>query len=411
MIKKVSVDQLRPGIFVHDFNCPMTGENVFINETLIKTEKAIEILRSWGIKEVFIDTARGVDVSYGGDSQPAVRKSIDNGLHKLAEAKPATQQKVPLKKELNLAKIIKQEAVSVLQRAMDSVRKGNPLETEQAFNLVEKMEKSVSRNQDALILLTRIRKKDEYTLMHSISVSSLVLAFCNFNKIPHDQAMHLAVSALLHDIGKTKIPLSILNKPGKLTAKEFDIMKRHVEYSASIMEGARELPAEAYDIAMHHHERYDGTGYPFGLKGSEISYGSQVTAVCDVFDAITSVRCYKDGLDSVNGLRKLYEQSGHHFNKELTFSFIRCIGVYPIGSYVKLENDLIGVVVGSTENILQPIVRIFFNDQKQSAVRVEDIDLSRAGVNIANYESPDKWGIIDQKKIFTEIAGETALFC
>ena len=408
MIRKIHVDQLRPGIFVHDFNCKMTGENVLINQTLIKTEKAIEIIRSWGIKEVFIDTTRGLDVAHG----KTVRKmpgSIDNSLHKVALKQPSVSPKIPLKEEIQLAKNIKKEAVGIIQRALNSVQEGKPLEAGYAYDLIGKMEESVTRNQDALILLTRIKKKDEYTLMHSISVGSLVLAFCKFCKIPHEMTMSLAVGALFHDVGKTKVPLSILNKPGKLSDEEFKIMKRHAEYSAKAMEKAKDLPPEAHDMAMHHHERFDGSGYPNGLKGNEIQFGSQMAAICDVYDAITSARCYKKALDSVKGLKKIYEWSDFHFNKELAFKFIRCIGVYPIGSCVKLENNLIGVVIGSTDNILQPVTRVFYDDRKKAEIPIQDLDLSRMGVNVSCYESSEKWDI-DKMNIFPDIAGEANPF-
>ena len=409
MIRKIHVDQLKPGIFIHDFNCKMTGENVLINQTLIKSEKAIEIIRSWGIKEVFIDTARGIDIAHTKTVRKMPR-STDKALHKMAVAQPSVSPKIPLKEEIQLARNIKKEAVGIIQRALNSAQEGKPLEAEYAYDLIEKMEESVSRNQDALILLTRIRRKDEYTLMHSISVGSLVLAFCKFCNISHEMTMNLAVGALFHDIGKIKIPLSILNKPGKLTDEEFKIMKRHAEYSAKAMEKAKGLPTEAHDMAMHHHERFDGSGYPDGLKGDEIQFGSQMAAICDVYDAITSVRCYKDGIDSVTGLKKLYKWSDYHFNKELTFKFIHCIGVYPIGSCVKLENNLIGVVIGSTDNVLQPLVRVFYNDQKKADMPIEDLDLSRMGLNVSSYESPDKWNI-DKMNIFPDISGETNPLC
>jgi len=253
------------------------------------------------------------------------------------------------------------------------------------------MEQSVARNQDALILLTRIKDKDEYTLMHSISVGTLVLAFCKYCRIPYEMTMNLAVGALFHDLGKTRIPYSILNKPGKLSEAEFNIMKKHPGYSAKILRNSSGLPLEAYDIALHHHERYDGKGYPHGLQGDEIPFGSQIAAICDVYDAITSNRCYRDGIDSSEGLRQIYEWSGLHFSKDLGHKFIRCIGVYPIGTYVRLENNLIGVVVESTENILQPVVRVFYNDQKKVAVAEKELNLSELGVNIVSYESAEKW--------------------
>ncbi|MBU1138671.1 MAG: HD-GYP domain-containing protein [Proteobacteria bacterium] len=401
MIKKIKTEQLRPGIFVHDFNCDWAGENIFISKALIKDERAIKIIRSWGIKEVYIDTDLGLDVEPAKTAYE-VQQETNRNLHKLAQRKrTATPPPIPLKDEVQMARTIRNEAVVTMREAMRAVQEGKCIDPDNAFRLVEKMQESVTRNKDALILLTRIRKKDEYTLMHSISVSSLVLAFCSSCDISYDMTINLAMGSLFHDIGKTRIPNSILNKPGKLDQKEFTIMKKHAEYSAKVLAETTELPPEAHDIALHHHERYDGTGYPHGLKGDTIEFGSRIAAICDVYDAITSIRCYKNGLDRVQGLRKLYEWSDHYFDKELTYKFIRSIGVYPIGTYVRLANELSGVVINSTENILQPVVRIFYNDKKKTAMQIQEIDLSKIGINIAGYDSPEKWSS-DKMHIFQQ---------
>jgi len=406
MIKKIRIEQLRPGIFVHDFNCDWAGENIFINQALIKSEKAIEIIRSWGIKEVYIDTERGLDVKRAKTASE-VQQKTDNNLNKLAwKRKKTTAPSVPLKEEVQMARKIKKEAIDIMQQTMASVQEGKQVDVDRAFQLVENMGASISRNQDALIMLTRIRKKDEYTLIHSISVCSLVLAFCNSCRLPYDMTINMATGGLLHDIGKIRIPAGILNKPAKLNREEFAVIKKHSEFSAEILKKSKGLPAEAFNIALHHHERYDGTGYPHGQKGDAIDFGSRVTSICDVYDAITSARCYRHGLERVAGLRKLYEWSDYHFDKKLTFEFIHCIGVYPIGTYVRLENELSGVVTASTENVLQPVVRLFYNNKNKTPMKIQDIDLSRIGINIAGYDSPKKW---DSDKMQTFRKNKNAL--
>lgn len=390
MIIKIRVDQIKVGMFIDDFTRDIVGKNGSIKQLLVKNKKTIEIIQSWGIKHVYIDTAKERKNTRARTVQE-VQNLINHELHNLAREKPSIAPRAPLKKEIQLARIIQDKAMDKIQHFFNSAEKGLVIDTVDAYKIVAEMEKSITRNQDALLLLMRIKNKDEYTLLHSISVGVLVLAFCKFCGIPHQMKMDLAVSGLLHDLGKTKIPSNILNKPGILTDEEFAIMKKHTEYTEKILQDMSKLPPEAYDIAMHHHERFDGKGYPHGLKGDEISFGSQMVAICDVYDAMISDRCYRSGLDSSDGLKRIYEWSGSHFNKELSYKFIRCIGVYPVGTYVKLENNLIGVVVESTENILQPVVRVFFNDQKKVAISEEDLNLSEMGVSIINYESPDKW--------------------
>lgn len=330
----------------------------------------------------------------------ARQKKTNNILHRLARKNNvASSPSVPLKIELKIAKTIRNEATQTIQQAMDSMQDGKQMDVDSALQLVEKMERSVTRNKDALVLLTRLENKDQYTLMHSIRVSSLVLSFCNTYNIPYGTTINLAMGALFHDVGKTKVPLSILNKPGKLDQQEFAIMQKHANYSAKALAHTTDLPPEAHDIALHHHERHDGTGYPHGLKGDDIEFGSKITAICDVYDAITSVRCYKGALDRVEGLRKLYEWSDSHFDKDLTYKFIRGIGVYPIGTCVRLENGLSCMVIGSTENVLQPVVRIFYNDTKQEATDVREINLSMAGIHVASYDPPKEWNT-EKKHVF-----------
>ncbi|MEN8200882.1 MAG: HD-GYP domain-containing protein, partial [Thermodesulfobacteriota bacterium] len=356
----------------------------------LNSQKAIDIISSWGIKEVYIDTERGLDIKEPA-SAPERRQETDQLLHAMARDNSSIPRHTPFREEAKAARPIRREAVDLLKRSMAAVQEGREINVDEAGQLVEKMEESVTRNKDALLLLTRIRKKDEYTLMHSISVSSLVLAFCNSYSVPHDITIKLGMGALLHDIGKTRIPGTILNKPGRLTRQEFDVMKKHAEHSAEALADANDLPPEVFDIALHHHERYDGSGYPHSLKGDKIGFGARLSAICDVYDAITSERCYKKGMGRVEGLRKLYEWSSSHFDRDLTYKFIQSIGVYPVGTCVKLENQLSAMVTDSTDNVLQPVVRIFYNNKTNSPAAVEEIDLSRVGINVAGYESPKEW--------------------
>lgn len=404
MIKKVKIEQLKPGVFVHDFNCDWRSSNLVASQMLVRDRKLIDVLHSLGIHEVYIDTDRGYDID-AAMPQIEAQRQTEQALKSLATSKPAHARAIPLSEEIAVARNIKKQAVTVIEKAMDNVRQGKPLETEGAFQLVDKMQKSVSRNPDALVLLTRIRNKDEYTLMHSISVAAYVLNFCSVNKLSQQETLSIAIGALFHDIGKTKIPLSILNKPGKLDDNEFEEMKRHSEYSAEILRQAQELPPETMDIALHHHERFDGNGYPHRLKGDEIQFGTQLTSLADVYDAITSDRVYRDGMDRVEGLKKMYEWSEYHFNKQLTYDFIRSIGVYPLGTCVKLESALIGVVVGSSENLLQPVVRIFYDDSRKVNIPAHELDLSKTDDRVAGYEDQAKWNIAETD-IFEDVASE-----
>ena len=381
MIRKVPTSLLRVGVFVHDFNCSQSSQSVFINQSHIKSEKSIEILKSWEINEVYIDTSRGLAPKGAPEKQYM-------GFEEVTNVSPPL---VPLKEEIKIAQKIKQQAASVIQQSMVSIHKAQIIDINSAYNVVEKMHESVTRNKDALQLLTRIRNKDEYTLMHSISVSSMLLAFCNSSGIDYDSSIKMAVGALLHDIGKTRIPLAILNKPGKLDATEFDIIKTHTEHSADILSKTKELPDEAFDIALHHHERCDGSGYPYGLQKKSITTSAKIASICDVYDAITAERCYKKAIDKVTGLTKIYDMRNGHFDRKMTLKFIKFIGVYPIGTFVRLEDGMTGIVIDSTHNILQPIVRLFYNNNRKTLINLQDVDLSKRNMDVFSYDLPDDW--------------------
>lgn len=382
MIRKVPTGLLRVGVFVHDFNCSQTSQAIFLNQSFINSEKSIEILQSWGIKEVFIDTSRGL-----GPKKPP-KKEIAND-----DVINVTAPLIPLKEEIIIAKEIKQQAVDVIRQSMVSMHEAKIIDINSAYDVVEKMHESVTRNKDALQLLTRIRSKDEYTLMHSISVSSMVLAFCNASNFDYDTSIKVAVGALLHDVGKTRIPLEILNKPGKLSPNEFDIVKMHTEHSADILSKTKDLPEEAFDIALHHHERCDGSGYPYGLQKKALTTGCRVASLCDVFDAITAERCYKKAVDKVAGLTKIYGMRKGHFDNEMALKFIRFIGVYPVGTFVRLESGQTGVVVDSTNNILQPIVRLFYDNNREALIKLQDINLSKRNEDVFSYDMPEYWNL------------------
>ena len=396
MIKKIKVEDLKIGVYVHDFNCDWNSEHIYLDENIIKNQNTIDILKSWRIKEVLIDTERGLNVENSGRSSNTNKKLTEgeSGIDLTGRVK---RPEVLLSRELPAAREITYDAVKLLQDANQLVKEGKIPEIGPAYDLAERMRESMNRNWDALLLLTRIRNKDEYTLFHSVSVSSLVLNMCRYLKTPDSLSLNLAVGALFHDIGKTLISEDILKKPGKLNNEEYQTIQKHPKYAVDILQNVKGLPLECYDIALHHHERFDGGGYPRGLKGDQISQGSQIASICDVFDAITAERCYSPATDTVTGLRKIYESREIFFKTELANDFIRCVGVYPVGACVMLDDGKVGVVISSTENIMQPVVMVLYDEKKKERLKPQKIDLSQTNNSIASYSAPEKLGLTSQQ--------------
>jgi len=387
MIKKVKVEDLKIGVYLHDFNSNWKDGIIYLGQNLIQNENIIDVLKSWNVKEVSIDTERGLDVNSSKAPHKAGRETVESGqTHKFE------RPQVPLARELQSAKHVTQDAIQFMQRVAQQAMEGNLPDVDSSYDLANRMYESISRNKDALLLLTRIRTKDEYTLYHSLNVSSLVINMCHYCQVSESQTLDLAVGALFHDIGKAIVPQGILSKPASLSKEEYYEMQRHVEHSANLLSQVKGLPSECYDIALHHHERYDGKGYPHGLKKSEISYATQLTSVCDVYDAITSERCYKPGMDAVVGLKEIYEASGISFSKEVSHDFIQSVGIYPVGTSVVLANGKSGVVVSSTEDMMRPIVQVFYDEKKNERIQPFKIDMSKTEDVISSYGDPKKFG-------------------
>ncbi len=401
MIKKINVRQLKPGMFVHDMNCGWM-EHPFLTGTLkVKSDKDIEKIVGNGIHEVYIDTAKGLDV-VDAPTENEVKAELEHQMMNMAQkAKPVAS--ASLREELEKSREVHSEAHKIVRNIMHDVRLGKQIELEQIDPMVEQMTASILRNKDALLSLCRIKNKDDYTFLHSISVGALLISFAHGLNLGRDTIKLLGIGGILHDIGKTKVPDEVLNKPGKLTEEEFLIMKSHVVLSRDILAETPGIAQASLDVAAQHHERFDGSGYPLGLKGPEMSVYGQMASIVDVYDAITSDRCYHKGMEPTDALRKMFEWSKFHFNPELIHTFIRTIGIYPVGTLVMLESGKIGVVIEQHEkNLTRPVVRAVFDTRKSYYITPEDIDLSKplgqgGGDKIVSHESPAKWGIDPQK--------------
>lgn len=273
---------------------------------------------------------------------------------------------------------------------------GRAVSGETAGALVDEISSSVIRNPGALISLARLKTADDYTYMHSVAVCALMIALAHQLDLDESQTRDAGMSGLLHDLGKAAVPLELLNKPGKLSDEEFRIIKGHSEEGHRLLMASGTVSAVALDVCLHHHEKIDGSGYPHGLKGEQISLFSRMGAVCDVYDAITSNRPYKAGWDPAESIRKMTEWSSGHFDPPIFQAFVKSIGIYPVGSLVRLSSGRLGVVAEqSPKSLLTPRIKVFFSTKLQVYVRPELIDLARPEVTekIVAREDPERWGI------------------
>ena len=394
MLKKIQIDQLQLGMYVHNLDCDWMSHPFFRSRFMVKDDSAIQKIKQAGIRQLVIDTEKGLDCDAAA-TVDEVEASLQQSFEKVAEKKRPLPRQVSAAEEYTTARAIFTEANQVIRTLLLDARLGKQVELEKIAPITEKIVNSVFRNKDALISLTRIKDRDQYTFMHSVSVSGLMATFARAQGFEREVIEQIVMGSLLHDIGKMMVPPEILNKPDKLTDAEFEIMKTHVVHSREILSTTAGITQAALDVAAMHHERHDGTGYPLGLKGDQISEIGHMSSIVDVYDALTSVRCYKDAWEPAQTLKKLLEWSHTHFRQDLVESFIRCLGIYPVGSLVQLQSGLVGIVLEQNESdLLRPDLRIIYNSRSESYVPIKDLKLrKRPEDRIVQAISPDKYHI------------------
>jgi HD-GYP domain-containing protein (c-di-GMP phosphodiesterase class II) len=393
-VKRIDVDDLKVGMYIHDLNCDWMSHPFLRRRFKVENEADIRKIADSGIHEVYIDTAKGLDVAHAPTARE-VNRELENQMRAIAsEAAPPTPIRVESGVELKRARRVHQEANHIIHNMLQDVRLGKQVDLELVAPSVQKITDSILSNGGALLSLCRIKDKDNYTFQHSVSVGALMVSFCNALGMDRETVIMAGIGGMLHDTGKMLVPDAILNKPGRLTEEEFAQMKCHVVESQNILERTAGISKLSIQVAVQHHERHDGSGYPAGLKGEEISEMGQMAAIVDVYDALTSDRCYHKGMSPTDALRKIYEWSKFHFNPALVQAFMRTIGIYPVGTLVLLKSGRLAVVVEQNEkSLVAPQVKVFFSSKSNTYITPELIDLSRSQDAIVSHESPANWKV------------------
>ena len=407
MLKRINVHQISVGMHIKEF-CGSWMEHPFFRSSFVITDpKDIASILASSIQEVWIDSSKGVDVAPGAPavSHAEAQAQIEATLNKLAqEHEPHKILPISAAAEMDrAAKIVlrsKQAVVSMFEEA----RMGNSVDVGGAQLLVQDISDSVARNPSALISLARLKSLDDYTYMHSVAVCAMMVALAKQLGFDDARTRSAGLAGLLHDLGKALTPSHILNKPGKLTEAEFNIIKDHPVQGHRLLVGDANADPMALEVCLHHHEKTDGSGYPDGLKGDEISLFAKMGAVCDVYDAITSNRPYKLGWDPAESLRKMAEWANGHFDPQIFHAFVKGMGIYPVGSLVRLTSGRIGVVVEQTEKSLTtPCVKVFFSTKLNMRIPPVVVNLSHIDTleKIAGREDPAHWHFPDLNELWS----------
>jgi putative nucleotidyltransferase with HDIG domain len=311
--------------------------------------------------------------------------------------------------ELRRAAAICGQAKQAVVSMFSEARMGNAVDAESASSLVAEISDSVVRNPGALISLARLKTADDYTYMHSVAVCALMVALARQLGLSDAHTRTAGMAGLLHDLGKAAIPMAVLNKPGKLTDAEFTVVRSHPVEGYHMLKEGGGVEAAVLDACLHHHEKIDGTGYPDKLKGDKISLIARMAAICDVYDAVTSDRPYKRGWDPSESIRRMAEWTNDHFDARLFQAFVKSIGIYPVGSLVRLTSGRIGVVTEqAAKSLVTPIVKVFYSTKSDLRIPPEIVDLSAAQCTekIVAREDPEKWRFPDLSELWTGMPGQ-----
>ncbi len=394
MIKRIPIGELRTGMYVHDLNCSWRAAHLHRLRRKITGDGQVQTIRDLGVREVYIDTALGDDLA-GAPTEDEVRRQLETEIGFIAARGEApTHHRLASAEELAGALEVHDSASGLVRDLMTDVRLGRQLEFESISETLRKVTDGVMDNFGTLLQLGQLKNADDYTFQHCVGVCALLTAFGKGLELSRSMLFDLGVGALLHDIGKMKVPPEILNKPGALTKAEFDEMKQHVAYGRELVRDAPWVSPTALNVLEHHHERYDGTGYPHGLKGADISHVGQMTAIIDVYDALTAERVYHKAMSPAEALRKLHEWSRFHFNEELVTHFIRNLGIYPVRTVVRMESGMVGIVVDQNpDELLRPVVLVVCDTDAHRVSSPYRLDLRSAAAcdRIVAHEPAEKY--------------------
>lgn len=369
---RIAIADLKPGMYVCELDRPWLGTPFMLQGFTIDSTQDIDTLGQF-CSYVFVDERRSWISSE--HQIRAINDSRGNSpLRKTSSHK--YQDTSNWQQELLHARPILDKLNQTIEETLHAIVNNSPYDLSKLRYIVGPMVDSVIRNPDASIWLTRLRDQDDYQYKHALGVAVWVTALGRQIGMPRDELAHIAFGGVLLDIGKLKIPAEILQKTSSLNREEYDLVKKHVQFSVDLMQSHGGISDDVFAMVAHHHERYDGSGYPHGLSGNKIPLFSRMAAIADSYDAMTSRRHYATALSPSAAVSKLYEARDILYQAELIEEFIQAIGIYPAGTLVELSDGRVGVVVAEYRTRrLRPRILLLLDEDKQTLEQTTTLNL------------------------------------
>jgi len=369
--KTISINQLKPGMYVKSFSD--NGKLNIKSEGYISSDKSIKQLRKAKITQLVILPSKEKQTL---NIEKAFTE-IETTLPSDKKIKPTNKVSISLDSEMRKASNLYSNAKSLQEKFIEKMKQDQSVKIDEVEITTNALVDSIFRNQDALTCMSRLQTKDSYLIEHSLNVSILMAIFAKHLGFEKRLIQELTLGAFLHDVGKTLIPLDLLNKPSELSTKEQVIIQTHITLGLKILENSPDISHIALSLLKEHHERLDGSGYPKQLVGEDISKYGRMVAIIDSYDAMTSERPYRKGIPPINAFKILMSESPQFYDEKLVEKFIQCMGIYPVGTLVKLTSGKLGLISRlNKQKPLHPFVRVFYNARMNQAIPISEINLS-----------------------------------
>lgn len=400
-LKKIPVAELKVGMYLYALSGSWIEHPFWRSKFIIEDPNDILLIEKSTVLDAWIDVEKSVGESQGDRLCTVQFRSPSesaNAGDRLELDKNPTQS-TSMAVEIDHAKKIRAYASKTIKSIFDEARAGKPVSLEGAREAVQEIVFSVMRNPGAMISVARSKTAGDYLAMHSVAVCALMIALARQLKLGDSEVREAGLAGMLHDLGEVDTPGEILNRPGALTENEFAVVKHHAVQGHCLLVEGGQMSGAVLDVCLHHHERLDGSGYPFGLSGGQISRLARMAAICDVYDAITSSRPHRKGIGPAEAIRMMTQWGAEQYDQDIFRAFVDCIGMYPIGSLVRLSSGKLGVVVEqSADSPTTPKVKVFFAPEAGFCKPPEIIDLSRDVAEeptekIVGCEDAAKWDV------------------